>query len=237
MDLDSDVKSSSKASTPNRNHEHEKLYADNQGFYSLNQGLLTAKQFDLSGHRQDLSWEELSLVKSLIELCMKQQIRRAEIYSLLERKASIDPGITNMVWQKLEEQNPDFFWAYDVSIKVRDQIIAFNFLFDQHTKLIKLSQPKATQSNTPSMNPEESTSSETVFDTTETNFLKVGKTKLTINTNESEPELGLPSQISPLLSLQSNLGERDLTIDRHFFTVSPVPSPKENTRKIPMPTL
>ena len=33
-------------------------------------------------------------------------------------QAKIEPGFTNLVWEKLEEQNPDFFKAYYIRLKV-----------------------------------------------------------------------------------------------------------------------
>lgn len=32
-----------------------------------------------------------------------------EVVSILQQQAKIEPGFTQLVWQKLEEQNPDFF--------------------------------------------------------------------------------------------------------------------------------
>ncbi len=40
-----------------------------------------------------------------------------------------------MVWQKLEEQNPHFFQLYYISIKLKDQIVAFNYLVGQQVRL------------------------------------------------------------------------------------------------------
>lgn len=32
-----------------------------------------------------------------------------EVVSILQQQAKIEPGFTQLVWQKLEEQNPEFF--------------------------------------------------------------------------------------------------------------------------------
>jgi hypothetical protein len=34
--------------------------------------------------------------------------------------------MTNLVWQKLEEQNPDFFQAYKIQLRLKDQIMLHN---------------------------------------------------------------------------------------------------------------
>jgi hypothetical protein len=44
--------------------------------------------------------------------------------------------VLRAVWQKLEEQNPAFFQAYYVRLKVKEQITLFNHLLDQHVHLM-----------------------------------------------------------------------------------------------------
>jgi hypothetical protein len=44
--------------------------------------------------------------------------------------------VVRAVWQKLEEQNPAFFQAYYVRLKVKEQITLFNHLLDQHVHLM-----------------------------------------------------------------------------------------------------
>lgn len=44
----------------------------------------------------------------------------------LQVRANIDPSMTNLVWQKLEEQNPDFFQAYKIQLRLKDQIMLHN---------------------------------------------------------------------------------------------------------------
>ena len=39
------------------------------------------------------------------------------------------------VWQKLEEQNPDFFKAYITRLKLKDQINLFNHLLEQQIQV------------------------------------------------------------------------------------------------------
>ena len=44
---------------------------------------------------------------------------------------------TSLVWQKLEEQNPDFFMAYHVRVKLKDQVVLFNHLLEQQMQMIQ----------------------------------------------------------------------------------------------------
>ena len=71
----------------------------------------------------------------MVERCLQQFMTQAEIITALQRQAHIEPGFTCLVWAKLEEQNPDFFYAYSVSLRVKDQVTAFNYLAEQHVKL------------------------------------------------------------------------------------------------------
>lgn len=104
-----------------------------------------------------VSWEEVKVVQNLIERCLQQfmtqvrasrahlQLARAwsltfrapqtEIVTALQSQAGIEPSFTCLVWQKLEEQNPVFFYSYNMRLRLRDQIVAFNYLVEQQDKL------------------------------------------------------------------------------------------------------
>ena len=51
-------------------------------------------------------------------------------------QANVDPAFTCLVWQKLLDQNPNFFYGYALCLRLKDQIIAFNYLVDQHQKML-----------------------------------------------------------------------------------------------------
>ena len=50
-------------------------------------------------HCPDLTWPPLHSF-----ICPQN-----EVVSILQQQAKIEPGFTQLVWQKLEEQNPEFF--------------------------------------------------------------------------------------------------------------------------------
>jgi len=54
-----------------------------------------------------------------------------EVVAILQQQAKIEPGFTGLVWQKLEEQNPDFFKAYYARLRLKDQIVVFNQLLEE----------------------------------------------------------------------------------------------------------
>ena len=55
--------------------------------------------------------------------------------TVLQQQAKIEPDFTQLVWQKLEEQNPEFFRMYHVRLKLKDQIVMFNYLLEQQVCL------------------------------------------------------------------------------------------------------
>lgn len=60
-----------------------------------------------------------------------------EAITALHIYQNIDPSFISLVWQKLEEQNPEFFKAYNIRLKVKEQITNFNFLISQQAHLMQ----------------------------------------------------------------------------------------------------
>ena len=75
-----------------------------------------------------INWEDIQLVQKLIERCLELYMTQQEIVKALSLQANIEPGLTNLVWEKLQEQNPDFFRAYGTRLRVKEQIREFNGL-------------------------------------------------------------------------------------------------------------
>ncbi|XP_073312237.1 uncharacterized protein [Primulina huaijiensis] len=59
------------------------------------------------------------------------------VVKTLLNRARIDPRFTNLVWQKLEEENPNFFRAYYIRLKLKKQIISFNNLLAHQHHMMK----------------------------------------------------------------------------------------------------
>ncbi|KAE9595805.1 putative angiotensin-converting enzyme 2 [Lupinus albus] len=47
----------------------------------------------------------------------------------------------DLVWQKLEEENDDFFRAYYIRLKLKKQILLFNHLLEHQYHLMKCPMP------------------------------------------------------------------------------------------------
>ncbi|XP_022896462.1 uncharacterized protein LOC111410387 isoform X1 [Olea europaea var. sylvestris] len=88
-----------------------------------------------------VSREDIELVQNLIERCLQLYMNRDEVVKNLLSRARIDPGFTTLVWQKLEEENPDFFRGYYTRLKLKKQIILFNYLLEHQYRLMKYPVP------------------------------------------------------------------------------------------------
>lgn len=88
-----------------------------------------------SNDNRKVSREDIELVQNLIERCLQLYMNRDEVVKTLLSRARIDPGFTTLVWQKLEEENADFFRAYYIRLKLKKQIILFNHLLEHQAHL------------------------------------------------------------------------------------------------------
>ena len=108
-----------------------------------NQGGISKKRTgDGGGNRrkqkaQKISWGDIKFVQNLIERCLLQYMTQAEIITALQAQANIDPAFTCLVWEKLLDQNRDFFYLYGIKLRLKDQVVAFNYLVDQHVQILK----------------------------------------------------------------------------------------------------
>ncbi|KAG6496024.1 hypothetical protein ZIOFF_043872 [Zingiber officinale] len=96
-----------------------------------------------NNYSRKVSREDIELVQNLIERCLQLYMTRSEVVRTLSNRARIEPGFTTLVWQKLEEENADFFRAYYIRLKLKKQIILFNHLLEHQYHLMKYPvQPK-----------------------------------------------------------------------------------------------
>jgi len=69
---------------------------------------------------------EIVIVQSLIERCLMFYATKEEVIEILEKKCGIDEAITSVIWDKLEQQNEEFFKEYHQRLKMKERIEAFN---------------------------------------------------------------------------------------------------------------
>ncbi|KAH1081033.1 hypothetical protein J1N35_020794 [Gossypium stocksii] len=94
-----------------------------------------------SNDGKKVSRQDIELVQNLIERCLQLYMNRDEVVKTLLTRARIDPGFTTLVWQKLEEENADFFRAYYIRLKLKKQILLFNHLLEHQYHMMKYPVP------------------------------------------------------------------------------------------------
>ncbi|KAM7260961.1 hypothetical protein ACFE04_026436 [Oxalis oulophora] len=94
-----------------------------------------------SNDGRKVSRQDIELVQNLIERCLQLYMNKDEVVKTLLTRARIDPGFTTLVWQKLEEENAEFFRVYYIRLKLKKQIILFNHLLQHQYNLMKYPAP------------------------------------------------------------------------------------------------
>uniref|UniRef100_A0A2P2KHP3 Uncharacterized protein n=2 Tax=Rhizophora mucronata TaxID=61149 RepID=A0A2P2KHP3_RHIMU len=94
-----------------------------------------------SGPVRRVSPKDIQVVQNLIERCLQLYMNQQEVVETLLAQAKIEPGFTELVWQKLEEENREFFKAYYLRLIVKQQINEFNKLLDRQVRLMQQINP------------------------------------------------------------------------------------------------
>ncbi|XP_030484044.1 uncharacterized protein LOC115700591 isoform X2 [Cannabis sativa] len=94
-----------------------------------------------SGPVRRVSRQDIQLVQNLIERCLQLYMNQKEVVDTLLDQAKIEPDFTSLVWQKLEEENQDFFKAYYLRLMLKHQILEFNRLLQQQAQLMHQMHP------------------------------------------------------------------------------------------------
>ncbi|KAL0744019.1 hypothetical protein Bca4012_085532 [Brassica carinata] len=95
-----------------------------------------------SGTVRRVSRQDIQLVQNLIERCLQLYMNQKEVVETLLEQAKIEPGFTELVWQKLEEENREFFKAYYLRLMVKHQIMEFNKLLEQQVHHMQQMHPR-----------------------------------------------------------------------------------------------
>ncbi|XP_024015760.1 uncharacterized protein LOC18023795 isoform X2 [Eutrema salsugineum] len=98
-----------------------------------------------SGTVRRVSRQDIQLVQNLIERCLQLYMNQKEVVETLLEQAKIEPGFTELVWQKLEEENREFFKAYYLRLMVKHQIMEFNKLLEQQVHHMQQMHPSVNQ--------------------------------------------------------------------------------------------
>lgn len=88
------------------------------------------------GDIKGISSDDLQQVKNLIERCLQLYMTRKEVVNMLLQDANVMPSITELLWQRLEQENQDFFEVYHIRLALKEQIRQFNELLNQQALLM-----------------------------------------------------------------------------------------------------
>lgn len=88
------------------------------------------------GEVRKVSPQDIQMVQNLIEQCLPHYLSQKEVINILLAQKKIEPSFTELVWQKLEEQNQNFFRAYHLRLMVKEQISEFNRLLGRQVELM-----------------------------------------------------------------------------------------------------
>lgn len=96
-----------------------------------------------SADSRKVSCEDIQMVQNRIEQCLRCYMSREEVVNALFIGDNIEPNFTQIVWQKLEEENEEFFKVYFLKLMVKDQILKFNQLLSKQVALMRQLGPNA----------------------------------------------------------------------------------------------
>jgi uncharacterized protein (TIGR01589 family) len=82
-----------------------------------------------------LTQQHIRNVQSMIENCLTFYMSKEEVENTLKE---VDQFVIDLVWQKLEEQNPRFFEAYRLRLQIKEQIVQFNKLVSEQANAMRL---------------------------------------------------------------------------------------------------
>ncbi|KAI4338365.1 hypothetical protein MLD38_023435 [Melastoma candidum] len=132
----------SSQSTPEFQSSTHESHTDPQDNHATDTPLPESSSISTSNNdSKKVTRQDIELVQNLIERCLQLYMNRDEVVKILLTRARIDPGFTALVWQKLEEENADFFRAYYIRLKLKKQILLFNHLLEHQYHLMKYPMP------------------------------------------------------------------------------------------------
>ncbi|KAF6257319.1 hypothetical protein COO60DRAFT_1240596 [Scenedesmus sp. NREL 46B-D3] len=105
---------------------------------------VTQQQQQGPGARR-VSLEQIAAVQTMIEKCMQLYMAKDEVMACLKDQANIEPNFSQLVWSKLEEQNADFFRAYNLRVQLKSQVVTFNQMLQQQLQVLESLQQTAGQ--------------------------------------------------------------------------------------------
>ncbi|XP_042042701.1 uncharacterized protein LOC121787925 isoform X1 [Salvia splendens] len=89
------------------------------------------------GEGRKLLSQDIQLVQNRIEQCLQHYMNKIEVVNALVVQSNIEPCVTELVWERLEDKNQEFFKAYYLKLLVKEQILEFNRLLSEQADLMR----------------------------------------------------------------------------------------------------
>jgi uncharacterized protein (TIGR01589 family) len=78
-----------------------------------------------------LTQERLNQVQRMIEECLRVYMSADDICEALRVQQGVDAAHTRAIYNSLKSASPEFFEVYELRLRVKEQIAAFNFVVAQ----------------------------------------------------------------------------------------------------------
>ncbi|XP_048134941.1 uncharacterized protein LOC115733421 [Rhodamnia argentea] len=108
---------------------------EESGFHSR---IMAAPDQNARSTEDDDVHKEIDRAKDMIERCLQLYMNRNETAHTLEVQFGIDPRLTRLTWDKLAEDNPEFFQNYYTRLVLIKQINRFNELLEQQHRAMNI---------------------------------------------------------------------------------------------------
>lgn len=81
--------------------------------------------------QETISQQRLIQVQKMIEECLKVYMSVDDICEALRVQHAVEPAHTRSICAALKENSPEFFVVYELRLRIKEQIAAFNFVVAQ----------------------------------------------------------------------------------------------------------
>ncbi|XP_038986463.1 uncharacterized protein LOC120111963 [Phoenix dactylifera] len=80
---------------------------------------------------RSVTFEDVNRVKNMIERCLMLYMNQKQTVETLWKEQKIERVLTETVWERLQQDNPDFFRVYYVRLLLKGQLAFFNMLLEK----------------------------------------------------------------------------------------------------------
>jgi len=94
-------------------------------------GMTASTSGSAAAQQETISQQRLIQVQKMIEECLKVYMSVDDICEALRVQHAVEPAHTRSIYAALKENSPEFFVVYELRLRIKEQIAAFNFVVAQ----------------------------------------------------------------------------------------------------------